>query len=73
MFHWKAQVLNFYKSLLNLFAEMSILWITKKKDISENKKTFDYSPSARWLIVDINARFIRPQNRSLMGFCVTFP
>ena len=51
IFHWKAHLSVWCKSLLNSFAEVSTSWITENKYIlSANNFAFDDRPSARSLI-----------------------
>ena len=51
IFHWKAHLLIWYKSLFNSFAEVSTSCITENKDVSSASNfEFDDKPSARSLI-----------------------
>ena len=51
IFHWKAQLLNFIKSLFKSFADEFILWMTEKREVSSaNNLGFEVKPSDKSLI-----------------------
>ena len=63
IFHWKAQLLIFIKSLLRSFAVEFILWITEKREVaSANNLGFEDKPSDKSLI------WIRKNNAPRIDF-----
>ena len=60
IFHWKTQLSIISKSLLRLFSEVWLSWITENKDVSSaNNLAFVESPSERSLILIKNNNGLR--------------
>ena len=66
IFHWKAHLFIFAKSLFSSRAEVLLSWITENKDLSSaNSLTFEDNPS------DKSSIYIKDNNGPSMELCGT--